>query len=423
MELFKDGALRPLPLENKWCVHAYYTMCPYAPDGSGRILFSAVDNKTSKTKICIMSPDGEITDEFGSETAQSNFYHTGHWQTWSDDARYVYYQGGDMKEPLICRYDTQSRETISMKGDMEGTPPFGNPIISGFLGMLYAAGYADGNYYPQEAPIPFHERDKHGLFRFDIEKKKYDLVLSVNDVLTAHPEKDIILSAEEKYIAQTGNTEGFTLMAYCVRWNPKGDRFLFYFGNHCVDKKRNEPKLSYVFTADKEMKNITMALDMSFDKSGLHWGWHPDGEHLIGYISDPENSGTLCLCSVKYDGSELKRISKHSSGGHSSICPTDYNLLVTDEFCADEISEELYDKDLYEKNNVLPGRVVFIDIRTDTEVCSYVLPRVNGNQEPPGRNRFRICHHPVWSADGSKVLVNTLPGENAVLCELHYKKI
>ena len=422
MEFFKDSTLQPLPVENKWCIHAYYTMCPYAPDGSGRILFSTSDNETGKTKICIMSSDGEILNEFGDETAESNFYHTGNWQTWSADARYVYYQGGNMADPVICRYDTKSGETVKMKGDMEGAPPFGEPIISGFLGMLYAAGYADGNYYPEKAPIPFHERDKHGLFRFDVEKNSYELAISVNDILKFHPQKDLILSEEEKYIAQTGNKEGFTLMAYCVRWNPTGYRFLFYFGNHCVDKKRKEPKLSYVFTSDRDMKDIRMALDMSFDKSGLHWGWHPDGEHLIGYIGDAENSGKLCISSVRYDGNDLKRISRHSSGGHSSVCPTDYNLLVTDEFCADEIPGELYDKALYKKHNLLPGRVVFIDLRTDTEVCSYVLPRVNGSVEPAGRNRFRICHHPVWSADGNKVLVNVLPGDNAVLCEIDYKK-
>lgn len=33
---------------------------------------------------------------------------------------------------------------------MEGGPPFGNPITSGYLGMLYAVGYADGHYYAHE---------------------------------------------------------------------------------------------------------------------------------------------------------------------------------------------------------------------------------------------------------------------------------
>ena len=65
-----------------------------------------------------------------------------------------------------------------------------------------------------------------------------------------------------------------------------------------------------------------------------------------------------------------------------------------------------------------PGRVVFIDIPTDTEVGSYTLPRVNGEKETPGRNPLRVCHHPIFSSDGKKVIVNTLPGENALLCEL-----
>ena len=423
MEFYDEHGVHPLPLKNKWCVHAYYTMCPYAPDGSGRILFSGADIKTGKTKIYIMSSTGELLDEFGDGLAESNFYHTGHWQTWSDDAQYVYYQGGDMINPVIHCYNIKTGEDISMCGDMEGAPPFGNPIISGYLGMLYAAGYADGHYYAHKAPIPFEQRDKHGLFKFNVKENKCELALSVNDILKIHPCREMLMNAEKKYIEETGNTEGFTLMEYCVRWNAKGDRFLFYFGNHCVDKSRKEPKLTYVFTSDKDMKNIYMALDMSFDKFGLHWGWHPDGEHLIGYFSDPDEPQKLCLCSVKYDGTELKRISKHSSGGHASICPANYNILVTDEFVADTISTEMYDEKLYKNNAILPGRVVFIDLTTDTEICSYVLPRVNGTVEPAGRNPLRVCHHPVWSSDGKKVLVNTLPGENSVLCQLDFSLI
>ena len=384
---------------NKWCVHSYYTLCPYAPDGSGRVLVSGVDLLTNKTNIMIISSAGQILTSFEVGEAQANFFHTGCWQTWSADCRYVYYQGGDMLSPMIGRFEIATGEKKFLIGDMEGAPPFSEPIISGFLGMLYAAGYANGKYEPDKAPFPFNNRNEHGLFRFSVERNEYELALSVNDILDLHPNKDKIKEAEKEYIKITGNKEGFTLMAYCVRWSPSGERCLFYFGNHCVDKRREEPKLCYVFTANKDLSDIKLALDLSFSNKGVHWGWHPDDMHLIGYANNKANDNQMCLCSVAYDGSDFKMISKHNSGGHPSICPSDYKLLVTDE-------------------PGRPGRVVFIDLENDKEVGFYSLPCMFGDNIPPGRNRYRVCLHPVFSQDGKKVIVNALPNENSVVCEL-----
>ena len=82
-----------------------------------------------------------------------------------------------------------------MKGDMEGTPPFGEPIT--FMGMLYAAGYGDGVYSPENASIPFQARDKHGLFRFWPESSRSELVLSVEEVLQRHPYRTKLMQPED----------------------------------------------------------------------------------------------------------------------------------------------------------------------------------------------------------------------------------
>lgn len=400
------AGIKYMHLDGMWCVLSYYTINPYAPDDSGRLLFAGADLKNKKSYIIIASSNGKIIDKFGEDEIDSNFYHTGRWQSWSHDAKYVYYQGGNMQNPEICRYDTINRTEIRMNGDMEGIPPFDEPIISGYLGMLYAAGYADGNYHPELSPIKFEERDKHGLFRFDITTGKKELFLSTEEILKKHPDREYLIELEKKYIEDTGNMEGFTWMTYCVRWNTSGDKCLFYFGNHCVDTKRKEPHLCYIFTADREMKNIWLALDLSFSKTGVHWSWHPDNEHLIGTVSDPEGDDMhkRCICTVKYDGTELKKICSHSGGGHASISPVDYNLLVTDE-----------------SSN--PGKVMFYDIREDKVVKEYILPRVNGEKEPVGRNPFRVCFHPVFTKDGKTILVNTIPEQHAVLCSLEVPKL
>ncbi|MBQ3865366.1 MAG: hypothetical protein II776_00565 [Clostridia bacterium] len=396
--LLEQPGVRPLPIPGRWCVHAYYSMCPWAPDGSGRILAAGADLKTGRAGVFVLSPAGEVLSAFGDNAPEAAFFHTGLWQTWSRDSRYVYYQSGSMKAPSVARYDLLTGSEIRLEGaDIEGAPPFGEPMLSGLIGQIYAAGYGTGTYLPEEAPVPFAARDRHGLFRYTMEPQTAKLALSVADVLARHPRRDELLKAEEAYVRETGN-DGFTLMCYCVRWSPDGERLLFYFGNHCVDKRRGEPKLCYVFTAKKDLTDLHLALDLSFDHRGVHWAWHPDGEHLIGYADHPDNGWKRCLCRVRYDGTDFRMISRHASNGHPSVSPADYDLLVTDE-------------------GTEPGRVVFIDLKTDRETGAYTLPRTFG-EVPRGRNRHRVCHHPVWRPDGRKVLVNTLPGENAVLCEL-----
>ncbi len=390
---------RSLPVADRWCVHSYYTLCPYAPDDSGRLLLAGVDLKTNQGEVIMMSAQGEVLDTFGEHTVNTGFFHTGFWQTWSPDASYVYYQSGTLAEPQITRRELATKSEITVPGDMEGAPPFGEPIVSGLMGMLYAAGYGDGKYTPETAPMPFQQREDHGLFGFSFSPPSQRLLLSVAEVLDRHPDRDRLLREDRLIKSRLGTKDGLTLMTYCVRWSPSGDRLLFYFGNHCVVQEREEPRLAYVFTATRDLQEIHLALDLSFGRRGVHWGWHPDGEHLIGYGPDPQAPGQICLAQVRYDGSDYRKISSHCSGGHPSISPADYNLLVTD-------------------TGGQPGSVDFIDRRKDTIVKSYHLPRVYGEREPFGRNPYRVCHHPVFSGDGRKVLVNTLPHRHGVLQEI-----
>ncbi|MDQ0873650.1 hypothetical protein QFZ77_002309 [Paenibacillus sp. V4I3] len=392
-------SIRPIQIQDRWCVHSYYTLSPYAPDGSGRILLAGGDLEKHTGEVFIVSPKGEVLDRFGQTALHSGFFHTGLWQSWSPDGKYVYYQSGTFNRPRIIRRELSTGTDLTMEGDMEGAPPFGEPIISGLMGMLYAAGYGYDRFQPKLSPVPFQMRGDHGLFRYSFDPNKKELALSTSEILERHPHRDHLLQSDQEVKQRLGSAEGLTLMSYCVRWNTNGSRLLFYFGNHCVDKSRGEPRLAYVFTADKDLKELHLAVDLSYGKQGVHWFWHPDGEHLIGYGPDPEDLSLLCLAQVRYDGSCYQRISKHCSGGHPSISPSDHNLLVTD-------------------TGTIPGEVLFIDVRTDQVIQSLFLPRVFGEKEPSGRNPYRVCHHPVFSPDGKKVLVNTLPNQYAVVCEI-----
>jgi hypothetical protein len=193
-------------------------------------------------------------------------------------------------------------------------------------------------------------------------------------------------------------------MTYCVRWNRQGSRFLFYFGNHCVVKERGEPKLTYIFTADRDLRDIRLALDLSFGPPGVHWGWQPDGDTLIGYGPHPDGIPGICLAEVRYDGTGYPKIADHttgSAGRHPWGSPADPDLIVTDEVGPNG-----------------KGSVVFFSRSTGREIGRIDLPKYLGPSEPSGRNAQRVCHHPVFNQSGARLLLNTLSGPCAAVAEV-----
>ena len=391
MSVYKE-----IKVPGRWLLHSYYTLCPYASDGSGRLLAAGANLDTRTGEVFILDKNGEVIDSFGEHPVESGFFHTGFWQTWSPDCRYVYYQSGSLKEPSITRRELASGKEITLAGDAEGAPPDGEPIVSGLMGMLYAAGYGYGVYNPDIAPVPFENRDEHGLFEYDFDKRSCDLKLSINDIIAAHPESDKLMALDRELSEKNGTAAGLTLMTYCVRWTHDAKRFLFYFGNHCVVKERGEPRIACIFTCDRDFSNLRLALDMS-NSRGVHWSWHPDGEHLIGYGNPPDNPDQeqACMSIVRYDGTGFRELCSHFGSGHPSVSPVNYNLLVTDSL--DEL--------------------IFWDIANDECIESRSFSASN-RKNVAGRNEFRICHHPVFTADGQKVLFNVLDGKYASLYEM-----
>ncbi len=384
--------------ENLWLIHSYYTLCPWAPDGSGRLLVAGVDLESEEAEVLVLAPDGSASHRFGRHKVQAPFYHTGFWQTWSPDSRYVYFQKGSVKKPLIARYCLETGKELTLPGDFEGAPPKGEPIIGALMGMLYCARGTEEGLSRKESPVPFQARDRHGLFTYTFEPESSRLFLSVQQVLDEHPHRDRILKMDAEMKARLGKADGLSLMLYCVRWNAQGTRMLFYFGNHnaFMDESRGEPKVSHLFTAKPDLSEMHLAVDLTPPRQGLHWSWHPDGEHLIGYGSDPENKKQLCLAQARYDGSGYRKMATHATGGHPSICPTDWNLLVTD---------------TYEH----PGKIQWIDLERDEIVREEIVMHGFGAEIPAGRSPQKIDTHPVWSHEGKRVLVNSLEGRFAEL--------
>ena len=63
--------LRRISAPGRWCVHSYYTLVPYAPDGSGRLLLAGADMKTRLGKVYVIGADGKVEDEFGESPVET----------------------------------------------------------------------------------------------------------------------------------------------------------------------------------------------------------------------------------------------------------------------------------------------------------------------------------------------------------------
>ena len=389
---------RWLTVANRWMIHAYYTIPPFAPDGSGRIIAAAADLDAPEPvgEVVILDADGNVLNRFGRNPVTPSFWHTGFWQCFGPEGRYAYFQSGSLKEPWIVRRELATGREVHVEGDMEGIPPSGEPGLSCSHSLLYAAGYGTGRYAPEDAVVPFQARDRHGISEVAFEPEpRSRLVLSTAEILERHPQRDLLLKADREVRDRLGPGEGLTLMTYALRWSPKGDRFLFYFGNHNVVAERGEPRIASVFTSDRSLSDLRLAVDLSFGRRGVHWSWHPDNERLVGYGPREDDPATPCLTVVDADGSGARKVSDRGSG-HPSAHPVEHDLYLND----------------LSRN---PGTVELIDGRTGEAIRSWQLPRVNGESEPPGRNPYRVCHHPVFSPDGTKILANVLPGRHAGL--------
>ena len=271
--------IKKIEIPDKWLLHSYYTLCPYAPDDSGRILAAGVDIDSGIGNVFILGTDGEILDQFGEHQAEAGFYHTGFWQTWSPDCRYVYFQSGSLAVPTITRRELGTGIEITLSGDAEGAPPDGEPVVSGLMGMLYAAGYGYGTYNPNIAPVPFEKRDEHGIFEYDFDTESQLMRLSINDILDCYPGKADLLEIDRELSRKNRTAAGLTLMAYCVRWSHDAQRLVFYFGNHCVVKERGEPKVACLFTCNRDFTDLRLALDLS--KGGEFTGHGIQMENIL----------------------------------------------------------------------------------------------------------------------------------------------
>ena len=73
---------RWISIPDRWMIHAYYTISPFAPDGSGRIIAAAADLDAPEPmgEVVILDREGAVLERFGRNRVTPSFWHTGFWQ-------------------------------------------------------------------------------------------------------------------------------------------------------------------------------------------------------------------------------------------------------------------------------------------------------------------------------------------------------
>ena len=116
--------LRTIKLPGLWALHSYYTLPPWAPDNSGRLLLAGVDLATREGEVFVVGKDGEIEERFGRHAVESDFFHTGFWQSWSPDGREIAFVSDETGVPKIniISIDGRNRRVLKALGSDAVTP-------------------------------------------------------------------------------------------------------------------------------------------------------------------------------------------------------------------------------------------------------------------------------------------------------------
>jgi hypothetical protein len=115
--------------------------------------------------------------------------------------------------------------------------------------------------------------------------------------------------------------------------------------------------------------------------------WTPDGKHISMNLNVDNNPG-LELITVKYDGSNLKKVFPVGSG-HPSFHPGGLPLVITDAYQHEPVA----------KNGFVPIRLLNVKKNTEKIIAWVFVPSVEDSA-------FRVDPHPTWDRSGRYVIFN-----------------
>lgn len=188
------------------------------------------------------------------------------------------------------------------------------------------------------------------------------------------------------------NPEKYEYYCFQTKWNPQGTRILTTVQWTPPGGMRRRA----VITMAPDGSDIRTAITPEqWARGGHHVNWMPDGEHLSMNLNIDDSPGPEII-SVRYDGTQLKRLYGNGTG-HPSADPSGLPYIVTD----------VYAGEMTVSDTLSPIRLIDLDRQIESCLAAVYLP-------PIGNFELRVDAHPSWTRNGGAVVFNGV--ENGHRC-------
>ncbi|ODU68641.1 MULTISPECIES: hypothetical protein [unclassified Novosphingobium] len=244
-----------------------------------------------------------------------------------------------------------------------------------------------------------------GIFITDLERGESRLLVSLADVCAA------IAPASDTFAPETNAVYGFH-----TKWNDQGTRIMFIVRQFPAGARKGKSR-NWLVTLDADGSNIRVAVPPHVWSDGHHPNWEPNGDRIIMNLPPASSAGLfgrmrillgkigrrtglpigragvpLHFRSVRFDGADLRSVSRHQGSGHPTIHPGGGHLM-TDCYAYEPMAAN---------DGTVPLRL--IDLATDAVRNAVRIDTAPAYKGP--RSEYRIDPHPAWDAQGHLLTFN-----------------
>lgn len=396
----KGGTLCPVQIitpPDAPYMHTFYDVSPFSPSGRYVVLSKLPYQYKNppfgdEAEVCIIDLQEQTIRTVYATKAWAHQLGTN--AQWGNDDRHVYTNDWIDGQAVCVRIDIETGETKAYSGSMYHIAPDASAVV-GFppdVINVTQMGYGVPEN-PDNPPYSYKGTpDNFGLFRTDLAANEKSLILPLSNY-------------KEEYAQQLG--EGGTVYLFHTKYNPQGTRIMQV--GRCLKPNERDWNPS-IYTFDPNGKNFSKAIGHEqWNQGGNHPNWHPDGTRIIMNLYPKKELGTNDYCFVVFnqDGTDMKRLSKHSGGGHPSVT-SDTKWLVTDAYTRQK-------QFVNEQGEV---KIRLIDLVADEEeaICYVYTPPLHIY------GVLRNDPHPVWSRDYKQVLFCGTPQGKREVFIAHLEK-
>ena len=335
-------------------MHTYYDVCPWSP--SGRLLaclhLPFEDREPApedRAELCVIDlAEGSIRPV--GETAGWGFQTAAH-QQWGRSDRFLYFNDKRDGRAFGVRLDLETGQRVDFDGPIWQVHPDETFAICTCLnrGRLTQRGYGVTVRPEQELTNTVRADDDDGLFRVDLTTGKQSLLIGLDEVWQALPDRQ--------------DLEEAILYAFHCKFNPQA-RF------------EDGRFVASLLTAGADGSGLrTIVPHRLWRRGGHHPIWHPDGEKVLMNLTPGDEGMRFCL--IDADSGQVEVLIDDPPGsGHPSIS-TDGRWLLTDA--------------TRESGGIRTAPIRLVDLQEGTwrDLCAAESPAVGGSP-------LRRDAHPVW---------------------------